>query len=266
MKLRRIYLLLLFVSWLAFPARSNANEFIIKTPTDGGIREVVPSKYQEKFNKWKAELLSTEIGRKQWESYANNKEFILTIIVTNDKKQGAGTDKFLWDETGKFVGATITLGNKIDTGYPEPAYYPVMNSLAPNNPTYSISGNILAATKLIHEIGHVNQTAEANREIVQTQNNLMPVYIDVFLKNGHNTNDKKLVELEEKMGGTPMRIWENREYWSEVNAMLFLNERINKEDFYCSVFDKIKNNVETYAKDYEQRFVEIAETNAVCGK
>lgn len=111
MKLRLIYLLLPVVSWLAFPARSNATEFIIKTPSDGGIREIVASKYQEKSNKWKTELLSTEIGRKQWESYANNKEFILTIIVSNDKKQGAGTDKFLWDDAGKF-GKTANTGAK----------------------------------------------------------------------------------------------------------------------------------------------------------
>ena len=266
MKLRRMYLLFLLVSWLTFPARSNANEFIIKTPSDGGIREIVPSKYQGKFDKWKAELFSTEIGRKQWETYANNKQFILTIVVSNDKKQGAGTDKFLWDESGRFVGATITLGSKIDTGYPEPAYYPVMNSLSAGANSYSVSGNILAATKLIHEIGHVNQTAQANREIVQLQAKLMPDYIDIFLKNGHNVQDKKLVELEEQMGGTPIKIWENREYWSEVNAMIFLNERINKEQFYCPVFDKIKNNVETYAKNYEQRFYEVAETNVACGK
>jgi hypothetical protein len=36
--------------------------------------------------------------------------------------------------------------------------------------------------------------------------------------------------------------------------MLYLEERISKEDFYCYVFNKIKRNIETYAKDYEQRF------------
>ena len=261
MKSRRNFLLLLFVFLSVFSVRSAASD-VVKTPTDGGIREIVPPKHLEKYNRWKNELLLTEIGRKQWESYAENKQFILTIIVSNSRKQGAGTDKFLWNEEGKLVGATITLGSKIDTGFPEPAYYPVMNSLS----SYTVNGNILAATKLIHEIGHVNQTAEADKETVRTQDKLMPVYIDIFLKNGHNTQDKKLVELEEKMGGTPMQIWENREYWSEVNAMLFLNQRINNEGFYCSVFNKIKNNVETYAKDYEQRFFEIVQTKAACGK
>lgn len=266
MKLRHICLLFLFVFVSVFSASANVRHFIVKTPTDGGIRETVPSKHRAKYDRWKNELLSTEVGRNQWKNYAENKQFILTIIVANDKKQGAGTDKFLWSEAGELVGATITLGSKIDSGYPEPAYYPVMNSLSLRSKSYSISGNILAATKLIHELGHVNQTVEANREIVQTQDELMPVYIDIFLKNGHNAKDAKLVELEQKMGGTPMRIWENREYWSEVNAMIFLNERINKEDFYCSILDKIKTNVETYAKNYEARFFEIAQTNPFCSK
>lgn len=266
MRLRHICLLVLFVFVFAFPARSNVRHFIVETPTDGGIRENVSSKHRAKFDKWKAELFQTEIGRKQWETYAENKQFILTIIVTGNKGQGAGTDKFLWNDAGELVGATITLGSKIDSGYPEPAYYPVMNSLSLSKHSPSMNGNVLAATKLIHEIGHVNQTSKENREIVQTQDKFMPVYIDIFLKNGHNATDEKLLELEGKMGGTPMKIWESREYWSEVNAMLFLNERINKEDFYCSVLDKIKTNVETYAKNYEARFFEVAETNPLCSK
>ena len=68
---------------------------IIKTPTDGGIRTEVSGKFKDRFEKWKAELLSTDFGRQQWDTYANNKQFILTIVVTGDKKKGAGTDKFL---------------------------------------------------------------------------------------------------------------------------------------------------------------------------
>jgi hypothetical protein len=239
----------------------------IKTPTDGGIREDIPEKYKVRFVKWKEELVSTEFGRAQWESYANNKGFILTITMSDKRGQGAGTDKYLWDEEGRFVGATITLGTKIDRGYPDPIYYPVMNSLSPNENKYSTSGTLLAATKIVHEIGHVNQTARANRETLQLQNKLMPEYISIFLKNGRNTRDKELVELAEKMGGTPVEIWENREYWSEVNAMSYLKERISKENFYCSVFNKIQYNIEQYAKDYEKRFEDVSEvTDASCRK
>jgi hypothetical protein len=187
--------------------------------------------------------------------------------MSDKRGQGAGTDKYLWDEEGRFVGATITLGTKIDRGYPDPIYYPVMNSLSPNENKYSTSGTLLAATKIVHEIGHVNQTARANRETLQLQNKLMPEYISIFLKNGRNTRDKELVELAEKMGGTPVEIWENREYWSEVNAMSYLKERISKENFYCSVFNKIQYNIEQYAKDYEKRFEEVSEvTDASCRK
>jgi len=240
---------------------------IVKTPTDGGIREEFPDKYKERFARWKEEVLSTDFGREQWEAYANNKNFILTINISDKRGQGAGTDKYLWDEAGNFVGATITLGSKIDKGYPDPIYYPVMNSLSPNENLYSISGTLLAATKVIHEIGHVNQTAKANRETLLIQNKLMPEYITIFLKNGRNTRDKELLDLAEKMGGTPVKIWENREYWSEVTAMSYLKERISKENFYCYVFNKIQYNIEQYAKDYEDRFEEVAAfPNASCRK
>lgn len=235
---------------------------IIKTPTDGGIKEDIPEKYRDRFEKWKAEFLSTDFGRDQWDKYANNKQFILTITISTKKGKGAGTDKYLWNDDGEFVGATITLGDELNEGYPNPIYYPVMNSLSSGDTSYSISGKILAAAKLSHEIGHVNQTANANRSVLQLQNSLMPVYTSIFLKNGRDTRDKELVDLAKKMGGTPVEIWESREYWSEVNAMLYLKQRISKEDFYCFVFNKIKQNIETYAKDYEQRFDKYSEFSA----
>ena len=230
---------------------------VIKTPTDGGIKENIPKKYSEKYQKWKTQLLSTDFGRQQWESYANNKNFILTVTVSGDKEHGAKTDDYLWDDAGNFVGATITLGSKSDKGFPDPVYYPVMNSLSFPNSGYSIEGDVLAATKIAHEIGHVNQTFKINKDTFELQNKLTPLYISIFLKNGHNSRDKDLVDLAERMGGTPMKIWENREYWSEVNALQFLNEKIGKEFFYCDVFGKIKRNIETYAKNYEERFEQV---------
>ncbi len=237
---------------------SDTEVHIVNTPTDGGIKEDIPKKYRARFEKWKTELLSTEFGRRQWETYANNKGFVLTIKVTGDKGKGAGTDKFQWDTAGNFVGATITLGGELDDGYPAPVYYPVLNSLSTGG-SYSISGKILAATKISHEIGHVNQTAQANVKSLQLQNKLTPVYISIFLKNGSDTNDKKLVDLAAQMGGTPTELWASREYWSEINAMLFLKERISKEIFYCHVFNKIKHNLKEYAGDYEQRFDQYPE-------
>lgn len=232
---------------------------IVKHPSDGGIREVVSERFKARFAAWKAELLTTEYGRTQWEKYANNKDFVLTITVAGSKEKGAGTDKFQWDEAGNLVGATITLGGGIESGYPTPIYYPVLNSLAIDTSSYSTSGKLLAATKLSHEIGHVNQAAAANMKFLQLQNRLIPEYNAIMLKNGFRSNDKKLLDLAAEMKGTPVEIWESREYWSEVNAMLFLNERISKEDFYCSVFKKMRYNLESYAKGYESRFLDHPE-------
>lgn len=239
----------------------------VKTPVDGGIKEEIPANFRSRYERWKAEFLATEFGRKQWERYAQNKGFELTITVSNKKGKGAGTDRYLWDEAGNFVGATITLGDQLNEGYPNPIYYPVMNSLALRETHYSVDGKILAAAKISHELGHVNQTADSNYAQMHLQNSLMPVYTSIFLKNGRNVRDEKLVELAEKMGGTPVEIWENREYWSEVNAMLYLSERLSREDYNCNVFNRIRQNIETYAKEYEDRFDSQEEfANSPCWK
>lgn len=232
------------------------NSRTINNLVETGIKEEIPKKYRERFQKWKDEFLSTEVGREQWKFYSENKNFLLTFKISGDRKKGAKTDEYLWDEKGNFVGATITLGSQPEKGLPDPVYYPVMNSLASGKPFYSVEGDVLAATKLAHEIGHVNQTFKETKASFELKNKLTPVYISIFLKNGHNSRDEKLIEIAEQMGGTPMKIWESREYWSEVNAMLFLKEKISKEIFYCNVFGKIKTNVETYAKNYEYRFDE----------
>jgi len=239
----------------------NSDYTVVKKPIDGGVKEVIPAKFQAKYQKWKDELLSTEFGRRQWENYSNNKQFILTVTVSGKEGQGAGTGNYQWDETGELVGATITLGSKLDKGLPNAVYFPVMNSLSSEEPKYKISKNLLAAAKFAHEFGHVNQTARMNSELFQLQNQLMPVYNEILLKNGYNINDQNLIELTKQMGGTPVEIWENREYWGETNAMLYLIDRINKENFYCSVFNKIKRNITLYAKDYEERFEQIEDTN-----
>ncbi|MGE3384572.1 MAG: hypothetical protein AB7L70_16655 [Pyrinomonadaceae bacterium] len=235
----------------------HAHEFewtIAPRPVDGGIREEVPSKYRDRFEKWKSELLSTEFGREQWNKYAGNKNFILRIVVSGTRKKGAGTDKFVWDDTGRLIGATITLGSKLDEGFPNPIYYPVLNSLSLEAKAIPVNGRILAATKISHELGHVNQASAGSMKDLQLQNRLMPEYVSIFLSNGLNTRDKKLVDLAIQMGGTPVEIWESREYISEVNAMLFLNDRISGESFYCQVFNKIRWNLQTYAPGYERHF------------
>jgi hypothetical protein len=237
---------------------------VVKTPTDGGIRENIPIKYRPRFEKWKSELLATDLGREQWNKYSNNQSFILTIVVSGNRK-GAGTDKYLWSDEGKLVGATITLSAALESGSPPAIYYPVLNSISTDTTTHSISGPIIAATRMSHELGHVNQTSEASMSLIQLQNKLIVQYNSIFTQNGLNSKDTRLRELADQMNGTPVQIWESREYWSEVNAMLYLSQRINKESFYCTVFKKIRRNIETHAKAYENRFSKYPEfTDSPC--
>ena len=233
-----------------------------KRSDEFGIKEVVPSELRGRYRKWKDELLSTEFGRQQWEQYADSKEFLLKIVVSSDRKFGAGTDDFEWDDSGRLVSATITLGKNLDKGFPDPVYYPVMNSLATYDGLYEVNGDILASTKIIHEIGHVNFTAQTNSNLYQRQNKLMASYNSIFLKNGYNTRDARLVALANELGGRPIDIWEEREYHSEVGAMRFLLERIKDEVFFCSVYDRMRRNIFDHARNYRDRFDQVVDVSS----
>jgi len=234
----------------------------------GGIREEIPAKYLSRYQQWKEEFLSTEAGRNQWDSYQKNSSFTLNIIVSRDNSEGATTGKYKWNDAGQLISATITLGMRLDEGYPNPIYFPVMNSLVPNDSFARISGNTLAATKLAHEFGHVNRTGKVDSAVYQLQSQLIPQYNKIFLSNGRNANDPRLLELTEKIGGTPVQIWEDREYWGEANAMMYLRDRVTEESVRCTLFSKIRHSVDLYAKDYEPRFLEIAKatpSRKICG-
>ncbi len=225
-----------------------------------GVREVISDKYKTRYEAWKEEFLSTDIGRAQWEMYAHHPRLLLTITVANNGKNanGAGSGKYKWNDAGELVAATIVLGTQIDEGYPSSVYYPVMNALEPFESRQLIGGSVLAATKIAHEFGHVMKMSSTSQDLYHLQIQLVPVYNKIFLSNGYNVNDPRLVELAKKMGGNPVELWEDREYWGEANAMLFLRDRVAKEKFHCRLFGKIKRAVEEYAKDYEERFAEIA--------
>ena len=244
------------------PASSERNSLrsnhVAAQPESGGIREVVPSKYQKRYQEWKDEFLSTDIGKVQWEMYAHHPRFVLTITISGSNKQGGGSGKYKWNEAGELVAATISLGSRIDQGFPTSVYYPVMNALEPFESSRLISGNTLAATKLAHEFGHIMKMSTTSQVLYSLQLQLVPAYNKIFLSNGHNVNDPRLVEMAQKMGGNPVEIWEDREYWGEANAMLFLRDRVEKEKFHCRLFAKIKRAVEEYARPYEERFAEIA--------
>ena len=226
----------------------------------GGIREQVPAKYAARYQHWKQEFLATETGREQWASYQNNPDFTLTLVITGDNPEGGNTGNYKWNEDGKLVAATITLGCRLDAGVPNPVYFPVMNSLLPTETTRNISGETLAATKIAHEFGHVNRTAKGDPVLYQLQVQLMPQYNRIFLSNGRDAGDPRLIELARRMGATPVEIWEDREYWGETNAMLYLRDRFAEDGFRCLLFSRIKRSVDLYARGYEERFLNIAQS------
>ena len=239
--------------------RAGADPNSVAPVPRGGLVENVPAKYRERYLAWKNDLLSTESGRVQWETYTSNPRFTLTVVVSEDDRHGAGTGSYKWDDAGQLVAATITLGSRIDEGYPNPIYYPVMYSLSPLSESFPVEGNVLAAAKMAHELGHVKQAASTDGELYRLQNQLMPVYNQTLLSNGRNTHDKRLTELERRMGGTPVQIWENREYWGEVNAMLYLRERFKDEVQQRALCTRVRRTVELYAKDYAERFEQVTQ-------
>lgn len=222
-----------------------------------GIKEDVPNKYLTRYEAWKAEFLSTEIGREQWDYFTKNPNFQLTISVSRENAEGATTGGYRWNDQGALVAATIVLGVRLDEGYPNPIYFPVMNSLVPTESSTRIDGNTLAATKIAHEFGHVKRTSQVDSIVYQLQAQLIPQYNKIFLSNGRNAKDPRLVEIEGKIGGTPVQIWEDREYWGEANAMIYLRDRFTDERMRCTLFSKIKSSVDLYAKSYEPRFIEV---------
>jgi len=229
------------------------------TPNNSrGIREQVPKKYSARYQQWKQEFLRTVTGQQQWAFYQNNPHFTLTIVITRDNPEGGNTGNYQWNEEGKLTAATITLGARLDQGVPNPVYFPVMNSLLPNPTTHNIAGETLAATKIAHEFGHVNRTAKTDPALYQLQLQLVPQYNQILLNNGRDINDARLVELARKMGATPVEIWEDREYWGETNAMLYLSDRFANNGFRCVLFNRIKRSVDLYARSYEERFLTVA--------
>ena len=263
---------LLYPSLLAeYHGLENAEPTFEKSHADdhgGGIKEEIPAKYAARYQQWKSEFLSTESGKKQWDLYKNNPHLTLTIQISRENAEGATTGKYKWNEAGQLVAATIELGYHLDEGYPNPIYFPVMNSLVPTETSYRVDGDTLAATKLAHEFGHVNRTARVDSTLYELQTETIPQYNKIFLSNGRNPNDPKLVELARKAGGTPVEIWEDREYWGEANAMIYLRDRFTEESMRCPLFSKIRHSVDLYAKSYEPRFLEVARatpSRKICG-
>jgi hypothetical protein len=226
----------------------------------GGIREVIADEYKKRYWEWKSEFLSTETGRRQWDFYARHERLILTITVSQDLQNGARTNQYKWSESGQLISATITLGSQIDKGFPDPSYYPVINGLKMSQP---VNGKILAAAKIAHEFGHVSRTASAKVTLYQLRHDLIPVYNSIFKGNGFNARDPRLIALADLMGGTPVELYEDGEYWGEVNAMDYLRERIAEERFQRPLIGRIRQNVSRYAVSCKKRYRDLLTRTAL---
>jgi YD repeat-containing protein len=248
-------LFLFTVLSLQVTGSTESPEYLSPSSDEGGIRQVISQKFAARYQAWKRDFLSTDAGRAQWALYDHNPNFTLTITVSRENAEGATTGKYRWDSSGKLIAATITLGSRLDEGYPNPIYFPVMNSLMAT--AEPVSGATLAATKMAHEFGHVIRTAQVDAQLYQLQAQLIPQYNTIFLTNGRKADDPRLVEIAKQMGGTPIAIWEDREYWGETNAMVYLRDRFAHDDLRCFLFSRIRHSIDLYAKQYEQRFSDI---------
>jgi hypothetical protein len=241
MLLTRTAILLMFSAFIIAAGAAAASARIV---------ENVPQKWQKDYDRWKAELFATAHGRSRWNGFETDDSFTLTVIVSDRYVRGAGTDGFEWDAGGRLISATITLGYELDLGFPEPVYYPVLHSIsAISSHRKAIRRGVLAGAKFAHELGHVENAKLEDPAAFLLQKQLMPVYVSIFLSNGQNVADKKLRELADQMGGTPVEIWAAREYRSELDTLDHLVERLANDKQRCSVFRRLKRNLTDYSRD-----------------
>jgi hypothetical protein len=234
-------------------------ELISTEPSGSHVKELIPAKYKQRYVKWKNEYLSTLSGWSQWQRFALNSDVALTITISTKEAEGARVNAFQWDENGKLLAATIVLGNKLDSGYPSSVNYPITCSLAPGNLPSEVKGKILAATKLAHEFGHLNQIMNMDGRLYKLQNQLMLEYNAIFNANGRNTQDPRLLELADRMHGTPVSIAQDRESWAEIGAILFLEEKL-REEYKLKMPRSIRDAINGYWLTYPER--EWGEANA----
>lgn len=218
----------------------------------GGIRESVPDKYLQKYLRWKAEYLSTEAGRRQWQRYGADGRFTLTISVSPELGRGGVVSGYRWDGAGRLVGANITLGTRLDGGLPPSLYYPVTSALAAAEPSGGLSGDILAAAKMAHEFGHVNRAADLGATLFERQNSLAARYAELFEESGYNARDPRLAEVTRMLGGTPFEVKREREHRAEANALVFLQERLAAGGRKGALFRQIRKSVKEYGEGHLQ--------------
>jgi hypothetical protein len=216
------------------------------------IREQVPGKHLKRYLRWKTEFLSTESGRRQWQRFAEDDDFTLTITVSQEFGGGGLVTDYAWNSAGKLVAARIILGSELDGGILSPFYYPVTGALTPANEPWHVSGDVLAAVKMAHEFGHVSSAAAADPTLYQQQNRLIAAYLKIFKENGYKALDPRLTDLSRRLEGTPADIKRLREYEAETFALAFVRERIKGEQGADALFRRMRKVIEEYAAGHIQ--------------
>jgi len=210
-----------------------------------GIREAIRDKYKKRYEAWKNEFLSTETGRSQWQKYTNSTTFLLTITVSDDQPHDARTERYEWTSAGTLSAATITLGRRIDEGYPSIESYPVIGSLAGTLKSAS-RRKILAASKIAHEFGHVNQAIASNE--FQRQRQLIHSYVTLKLTKDHERYVRQLTDLAQQLGATPVRVWTDWECLAEANTLLYLRDKVSQSLVPLSLIQVIDRNIKRSTK------------------
>lgn len=235
-----------------------------------GIKEDIDPKFRERYEKWKAEFLSTPAGRNDWERFANDPNFTLTIRMSEAEEKAippgsrdswrqsarVDVDAYDWDGQNKLAAATILLGSRLDRDAPQDSNaYPITSSLGSpggdrTKPAVVGKGEIIAATKLAHEVGHVKHTASPDPVEVaryQKQQDLVPEYS----RNGRGMYELERLEREAKdsaekadvqahiaerrklladmaieVGGTPDELRVERDHRAEANTIPYLQDRL----------------------------------------
>lgn len=196
----------------------------------GNLSEQIPSRYRERYEKWKTTFLSVGAGRRLWSKYAGNPGFSLTIVVSKSLGQGAliRLGDYRWNG-GRLVAATIVLGNQLDNGYPVRDNYPILGSLRfIGDGRDDTRGDVLAAAKIAHEFGHIELAAGSDASSYRLQNDLVLAYGSHFISNGHKF-DPVMTNLERMLGGTPDEIDAEREFLAECCALRYLLDRLTPD-------------------------------------
>jgi len=242
------------ISRSSFEARYRVKNYereeVALTPNDGGIREEIPDRYRDRFDKWKIELLSTDYGRELWDRFAKDRGLILRIVISRTEGTGALAGRYKREPSGRLVEATIVLGNDLDQGYPAPVYYPVLNSLKRGQ----IEGSVLAAAKMAHELGHVSQAANQDTKLVQLRDRLSALYNARLIRLGYSEQDNFLSFLARQMGGTPVQLSEEKEYASEVYTYRYIESRFGRTKKFCRVVRQVHKNLEAEGPEYGPYF------------